>query len=68
MTRDTLLNRINDARKINGLSASAFCRAAGVDHKVIGHLKNGESVTLATIEKIESYILKNALVKTEATR
>lgn len=54
--RENLLSRIDGELKTTGESARAFCLRAGIDHKVIGHLRRGENVTLATLEKIEDLL------------
>ena len=56
LIRETLLNRIDHSLQKRKESARAFCLRAGIDHKVIGQLRRGENVTLATIEKIEALL------------
>lgn len=59
--RQNLLTLIDTALAEREESERAFCLAAGIDHKVIGQLRRGENVTLATIEKLEE-LLPNAEV------
>jgi len=55
-TRKTLLERINHYLSATGKSPTKLCSEAGVDHHVISKLKNGESITLRSIERLEDIL------------
>ncbi|MGB6229484.1 MAG: hypothetical protein WBF53_05090 [Litorimonas sp.] len=55
-TRDSLLAQIDAFIAATGKSPTALCRAADVDHHVIRKLRQGKSITLRSIERLEDYM------------
>lgn len=54
--RSSLLARVDAFLAAAGISPSALCRAAGVDHKLVRKLRRGENVSLTTLERLERYL------------
>lgn len=52
-TRKNLIYRIDRYLAATGKSATKLCSEAGVDHHVISKLRQKESITLRSIERLE---------------
>jgi hypothetical protein len=60
MTNAELIQLIERAAHTRGLAASTFCRLAVNDGKLIGRLRDGGTVTLDTVRRIEAFATEDA--------
>lgn len=51
-----LIKKIENAATQRGVAASTFCRLAVNDGSLIRRLREGKSVTLATVSKLDAFI------------
>lgn len=60
LTREKLIQAIEDYLRKTGMSARAFGKAVINDQNLVYHLRAGtRSVTLATVERIDTYMRDN---------